>query len=72
MCAAKDDGSHFCTQVCDSSNSCPDNFDCTPVADQSLCVPSSGGCSIGGGDGRTLFVLVGLSLAIVLRRRRRA
>jgi len=72
MCAAKDDGSHFCTQVCDASNACPDNFDCTPVGEQSLCVPSSGGCNIGGGDQRTLVVLVGLSLAVVLRRRRRA
>lgn len=72
MCASRDDGSQFCTQVCDASNSCPDNFDCTPVGDQSLCVPSSGGCNIGGGDQRTLYVLVGLSLAIVLRRRRRA
>lgn len=72
MCATKDDNVQFCTQVCDDSNKCPDNFDCTVAGDQSLCVPSSGGCNIGGGDQRTLYVLVGLSLAIVLRRRKRA
>ncbi|MEO8554442.1 MAG: Ig-like domain-containing protein [Kofleriaceae bacterium] len=72
MCAENTDGSHFCTQVCDDANACPDGFDCTAAGDQSLCVKSSGGCNIGGGDGRTLVVLVGLSLAIVLRRRRRS
>jgi hypothetical protein len=72
VCAQNEDNTQFCTQVCDDTNKCPDDFACQPVGAQDLCVPSSGGCNIGGGDNRTLIALVGLSLALVLRRRRRA
>jgi MYXO-CTERM domain-containing protein len=72
ICAAKEDNSQFCTQACDDANACPSDFSCQLVGAQNLCVPSGGGCSVGGGDGRTLLGMVGLSLALVLRRRRRA
>jgi hypothetical protein len=70
ICAAKEDNTQFCTQACDDANTCPSDFSCAMVGAQNLCVPSGGGCNIGGGDGRTLLGLVGLSLALVLRRRR--
>jgi hypothetical protein len=71
ICAAKEDNTQFCTQACDDANACPDDFACQLVGAQNLCVPSGGGCNIGGGDGRTLLGMLGLSLALVLRRRRR-
>ena len=70
ICAANADNSQFCTQTCDDANKCPDDFACQTVGAQDLCVPSGGGCNIGGGDGRTLLGMIGLSLALVLRRRR--
>jgi hypothetical protein len=72
ICAAREDNTQFCTQACDDANACPSDFSCQMVGAQNLCVPSGGGCNIGGGDGRTLLGMVGLSLALVLRRRRRA
>lgn len=72
ICAQNDDGTAFCTQTCDDANTCPDNFACQLIGAQNICVPSGGGgCAIGGGDQRTLIALLGLSLALVLRRRRR-
>ena len=72
LCAQNGDGTEFCTQTCDASNACPDNFACQLIGAQNICVPSSGGgCAIGGGDQRTMLVLLGLSLGLVLRRRRR-
>ncbi|HET9992457.1 MAG TPA: hypothetical protein VFQ65_28185, partial [Kofleriaceae bacterium] len=70
ICAQNADNTQFCTQTCDDANACPDNFSCQKVGAQNLCVPSGGGCNLGGGDNRTLVLLVGLSLALVLRRRR--
>ncbi len=77
VCAQNADGSQFCTQQCDdATNTCPDNFACEAVGAQNLCVPSSGGgCTVAGlgvgTDDRALIVLVGLSLGLVVTRRRR-
>jgi len=70
ICAQNADNTQFCTQVCDDANKCPDDYACQAVGAQNLCVPSGGGCNIAGGGNRTLIALVGLSLALVLRRRR--
>ena len=76
VCAQNADGSQFCTQSCDASNSCPDGFACDAVGAQNLCVPSGGGgcCSVSPSSGPSgaLTMLLGLGVgAVVFRRRRR-
>jgi hypothetical protein len=72
VCAQNVDGSQFCTQACDPSNSCPDGFACSMVGAQNLCTPDGGGCCAvsPGGDSRAALLL-GLGVAAVLMRRRR-
>jgi len=58
-----------CAEPCGPGASCPDGFACEPVADGKACtLPDRGCCSTGGAPG---LALVGLTLAFVLRRRRR-
>ena len=76
VCAQNADGSQFCTQACDASNTCPDGFACDVVGAQNLCVPSGGGgcCAVtpAGGDAGAPTMLLGLGIgAVVIRRRRR-
>jgi len=69
ICAQEDNNTAFCTQLCDATMTCPSDFDCALVGTQNVCVPSSGGCSVGGG-GRYTMLVVTLALMLTLRRRR--
>lgn len=66
LCAVAD-GASFCTQTCGAEAACPSDFECQSAGTQSVCVPSSGGCSTGGASG-----FLTLLLAAPLFRRRRS
>ncbi len=77
VCASLEDGTQFCTQVCDdASNPCPDGFGCQVVGAQNLCVSTGGGgcCEVSSpasGASRPVTVMLGLGIGAVLFRRRR-
>jgi V8-like Glu-specific endopeptidase len=58
-----------CAEPCGAGSSCPDGFACEPVGDGKACTLPDGGCAAGGAPD---LALVGLVLALGLRRRRRA
>lgn len=68
LCAVSD-GTNFCTQTCSAENACPDDFECQSTGAQSVCVPSSGGCTTSGGTSSLLALL--FAAPIVFARRRR-
>jgi MYXO-CTERM domain-containing protein len=85
QCIDPGDGNLICTQACDATNVCPDNFTCSDA----LCVPADPattqqttsapppadkGCAVSGapsGRSQPLPWLAGLLALVALRRRRR-
>jgi MYXO-CTERM domain-containing protein len=78
QCASDAEGEMHCVEHCSiAADACPTGFDCidTGQGDNGVCWPGSGdggGCSTGGNDAAPGFLLVlGLGMALVIRRRRR-
>lgn len=66
---ASDGTNSYCTGAC-TEGACPSGYDCL---DNNVCWPNGsdgGGCSAAGGDG-AMVMLVGLGIAVTLRRRKR-
>jgi MYXO-CTERM domain-containing protein len=58
-----------CTAACDPNKSCPSGYDCIDDGGAGVCWPASGGgCSVGGNP---TFLLGGLGVLLLARRRRR-
>jgi MYXO-CTERM domain-containing protein len=68
LCGTVDSDSK-CTAACDANKSCPSGYDCIDDGGAGVCWPGSGGgCSVGGNP---TFLLGGLALMLLGRRRRR-